>query len=194
MTKQRHTQCVSHIVWSSSILVRKYTGILTYRTDYIGRIGRTANVELNASFSPGGFTVIVEDGNAQSAHTLTDRRFNYQARDSPQDLLAREMWRSLWFGRFAGPMCLQRPRIPDAPRELRVNVFCSWGAAFAVTEFRAGDTFYQFPRRPPRGANTWTRLRYPMNHAPDDAEDTEHDTNRASSSDLRNPPAGDPPI
>ena len=60
--------CAIHIVLSSSILVRRYTGILTYTADNIGRISQAANVELRASFFPGRFAAIVEDVRAIRPH------------------------------------------------------------------------------------------------------------------------------
>ena len=142
--------------------MHRYSGIFTYLTDNSGRIHQQVNVVLQVSFFPGHFEVFVEDEGAHSVHNLRNRRFNYQARDSPQDLLARAKWRSEWFDRFEGPAYLAYPRVTGVPREIRFTLICSWDPAFAVLEFRLGDTFYQFSCRPPRGVNSWARLRFPM--------------------------------
>ena len=137
---------------------------MRYTTNHIGRAGQTVNVSLSVSFFPGTFTVVVEDPGAESTHRLPSRRFNFQARDSPVDLLARGKWRSLWFDRFAGDMYLHCPRITGAPRELRLTLISSWDPAFAVVEFRLGDTFYQLSCRPPRGVSHWGRVSFPWIH------------------------------
>ena len=139
-----------------------YRGIVRYETNNSGRLGQYVNVAIHASFFPGQFTVTVEDERAESVHRLENRRFNYQARDSPVDLLARDKWKSHWFDRFTGPIYLDCPRLPGVPRELKATVICSWDPAFVVVEFKWEDTFYQFSCRPPRGVNSWNRSRYPL--------------------------------
>ena len=128
-------------------MMHRYTGILTYATDNIGRVRQTANAVTRASFSTGLFAVAIEDANAHTVHLLANRRFNYQARDSPAGLLAREKWTSDWFGRFEGPVYLGCPRIFGVPREIGIALICPRGLAFVVLEFLLGDTFYQFPCR-----------------------------------------------
>ena len=146
-----------------------YRGVARYETDNIGRQGQYVNVATHASFSPGRFTVSVEDETVETVHILNSRRFNYQARDSPVDLLARDKWRSRWFDRLAGPLYLGCPRLPEVSRGLKVAVICSWGPAFVVVEFKREDTCYQFPRRPPRGVNSWNRSRYPLPRVREDS-------------------------
>ena len=78
---------------------------------------------------------------AETVHALRNRRFNFQSRDSPQDLLARDKWRSRRFDRFTGTVHLGCPRITGVPKETQLTLICSWDPAFAVVEFRLGDTF-----------------------------------------------------
>ena len=129
------------------------------------------------SFFPGLFKMTVTDENAGTIHTLENRRFNYQARDSPVDLLARDKWKSEWHDKFTGNLYLTCPRgVPGVPRELtRVTVTCSWASAFCVVEYCLGDTFYQFSCRPPRGTNRWSRrnlsrFETTIHHAPTENE------------------------
>ena len=150
----------------------RYAGILHYETNNSGRRGLPIHLELLVSFFPGDFSVRAEGGIAETVHTLRNRRFNYQARDSPQDLLARDKWRSRWFGRFTGPVRLGCPRISGVPTELQLTLICSWGPAFAIVEFRLGDTFYQLSCRPPRGLNAWARCRF-TGHSTVDSSDNE---------------------
>ena len=119
--------------------MRRYTGILPYTADNSGRLGRTIHADMAVSFPPGLFLVRVEDSQARPIHVFANRRFNYQARGSPQDWLARAKWRIEWFDRFAGPAYLQCPRIAGVSRELLATMIRSWGPAFAVIEFRLGD-------------------------------------------------------
>lgn len=42
-------------------------------------------------------------------------------------------------------------RITDVTREIHASAVCVWRPSFAVVDFRVGDTYYQFSRRPPRG-------------------------------------------
>ena len=165
--------------------MRRYSGYLRYSTNNSGREGRDVYVDLRVSFFPGRFTIAIQDEIARSRHVLTNRRFNYQARDSPQDLLAREKWRSFWFDRFSGAVYLSCPRITGVPRELQVHVICSWDPAFGVVEFKYGDTFYQLACRPPRGVNAWAREPFRSESIPDD------DPPNEPSSDSRNPPPDD---
>ena len=132
---------------------------MRYTADNSGRKGEAVHVDLAVSFFPGISTVHVEDRGAYSIRQLANRRFNYQALDSPVDLLARDKWRSWWFGRFTGAAYLQRPRISGVPLELSLALIISRVPAFAVVEFRLDDTCYQLACRPPRGVNSWTRLR-----------------------------------
>ena len=75
-------------------------------------------------------------------------------------LLARDKWRSDWFGRVAGPVYLSFPRIAGIPRELRATVIRSWAPAFVVVGYkRGGGTFYRFSYRPPRGVKARAILR-----------------------------------
>ena len=174
--------------------MHRYAGILRYTTDNSGRRGQSANVVLAVSFSPGRFTVTIEDPNARSVLRLTNRRFNYQARDSTQDLLARVKWRNGSFGRSTGPAYLGCHRIPGVPRELRVTVICRWAPAFAVVEFRLGGNFYLFSRRPPRGENSRGRLSFPMfTDSGEDEEDGDSREQREPPSGSHEPPADDPP-
>ena len=71
-------------------------------TDNSGRAGQYVNVAIHPSFSPGSFTVTIEDETAQAVRRIRNKRFNYRARDSYLDLLARDKWKSNWFGRFPG--------------------------------------------------------------------------------------------
>ena len=89
--------------------------------------------------------------------SLANRRYNFHARDSPEDLLARALWRSGRYDRFAGNLYLQCHRIAGIPRELSVTVTCSWDPSFCAVAFRLEDTYYQFPRRHPRGVSYWPR-------------------------------------
>ena len=157
--------------------MHRYTGNLRYTTDNSGRRGQVIHADLTVSFFPGLCTIRVDDPNAETTHGLTNKRFNYQARDSPVDLLARDKWRSWWFDRFAGNVQLMCPTIPGVPKELFVTLICSWDPAFAVIEFQIDDTFYQISCRPRRGVATWTRHRFtglsvspnndlPPNHEP----------------------------
>ena len=137
--------------------MHRYTGYLRYTTDNSGRRGQDVHVELLVQFFPGQFTIVVTDVNARTKHEISNRRFNYQSRDSPNDLLARDKWRSNWFGRFSGAVYLNFPQVHHVPRELSIRAICSWEPAFGVVEFKVNDTFYQLARRPRRGANCWTR-------------------------------------
>ena len=114
-------------------------------------------VDLSISFFPGRCQIDIQDDGAFTRHRITNRRFNYQARDSPVDLLARDKWRSHWHDRFTGTVYLACPRITGVPRSLVVHVICSWDPAFGVIEFRVTDTFYQISVRPPRGMSLWSR-------------------------------------
>ena len=137
--------------------MHRYTGYLRYTTDNSGRKGQDVFVELVVQFSPGRFSVTVIDSDARTKHKIENRRFNFQSRDSPQDLLARDKWRSSWFDRFSGAVYLNFPRVIDVPREIPIHLICSWDPAFAVVEFRLGDTYYQLACRPPRGVSCWYR-------------------------------------
>ena len=137
--------------------MQRFTGQLRYTADYSGRQGRTVRVDCQSQFPPGHFLLRIDAQDAGAAHVLTNRRFNFQARDSPVDLIARDRWRSKWFDRFAGPVYLNCPRITGVPRELQVTVICSWSSDFAVVEYRLGDTYYRFSFRSPRGTNRWAR-------------------------------------
>ena len=66
-----------------------FAGILRYSTHNIGRYGEEVKVNFTAAFPPGQFTVAVHDENAGAIREISNRRFNPQARDSPEDLLAR---------------------------------------------------------------------------------------------------------
>ena len=168
--------------------MHRFTGQLQYTTDNSGRRGQTVRVEFGAQFFPGLFSLRIDDANAGTSHVLTNRRFNFQARDSPVDLLARGRWRSEWFDRFTGPVFLLCPRITGVPRELRVTVICSWASAFAVVEYQLDDTFYQFSCRPPRGTNVWTRV--PERSFP---EEDENPPENEPGQDSRFPPPDDEP-
>lgn len=135
----------------------RFTGVLRYATHNSGRFGHDVNVDFSVSFFPGRFNLAIQDEGMGTIHSLTNRRFNFQARDSPEDLLARAKWRTDWYDRFTGTVYLQCPRIAGVPRELSVTVTCSWDPAFCVVAFRLDDTFYQLSCRPPRGVNRWSR-------------------------------------
>ena len=139
--------------------MHRYTAGMRYTTNSSGRLGQEVRVTLSVSFFPGSFTARIEDRDAQSIHELFNRRFNFQSRDSPVDLLARDKWRSWWFDRFTGVAHLQCPRITGVPTEINMTLICSWEPAFAVVEFQLGDTFYQLACRPPRGVSAWSRVR-----------------------------------
>ena len=175
--------------WSSS-LMHRYLGTLTYSNNNSGRKGREVKVELTVSFFPGRCAIIIQDEDARTRHVLTNKRFNYQARDSPVDLLARDKWRSYWHDRFVGSVYLACPRITRVPRELYVNVICSWDPAFGVIEFRLDDTYYQISVRPPRGCNSWARGLWDaaMNH------DETLEENAEPSSSSQQPPINPIPI
>ena len=139
-------------------LMFRFTGILRYSTNNSGRFGQYVNVDFSVSFFPGQFSMRIQDENRGTIHSLANRRFNYQARDSPEDLLARDKWRSHWYDRFTGPLYLKCPSgLSGIPRELSVTVICSWDPAFCIVEYRLDDTYYQFSCRPPRGSNRWHR-------------------------------------
>ena len=138
--------------------MRRYTGYLRYTTDNSGRRGQDVHVELLEQFFSCQFTIVADDVNARAKNEISNRRFNYHPRDSPNDLLARDKWRSTWFGRFSGAAYLNFTQVHRAPRELSIRVICSWEPAFAVVEFKINDTFYQLARRPRRGTNCWGRL------------------------------------
>ena len=140
--------------------MRKYTGYLRYTADNSGRKGQGVFVELLVQFSPWNFSATVTDSEARTKRKIQNRRFNFQSRDSPQDLLARDKWRSFWFDRFSGAVYLNFPRAIDVPRELSIHLICSWGPAFVVVEFRLTDTYYQLACRPPRGASCWHRCAF----------------------------------
>ena len=159
---------------------------MRYSTHNSGRFGESAHIDFTAGFSPGQFSMRVHDQNAGTIHQIENTRFNYQARDSPDDLLARDRWRSDWFDKFIGNLYLVSPRVNGVTRELTaVTLTCSWRTAFCVLEYRLGDTYYQFSRRPPRGINRWARRNVPRNTPlviPDSPPDHE------PSSDSRSPP------
>ena len=150
-----------YIIWSSTLMFG-FTGELRYSTHNSGRFGESVRIDFTAGFSPGQFSMRVHDQNSGTIHQIENTRFNYQARDSPDDLLARDRWRSDWFDKFTGNLYLVSPRVNGVTRELTaVTLTCSWRAAFCVLEYRLGDAFYQFSRRPPRGINFWTRRNMP---------------------------------
>ena len=105
--------------------MRSYAALMRYTADNSGRKGQVAYVDLPAPFFPGRFAVQVEDRGALWIRQLANRRFNFQSRDSPVDLSARNKWRSWRFGRFTGNAYLQCPRISGVPRELKLNMICS---------------------------------------------------------------------
>ena len=109
--------------------------MLKYTTNNSGREGQYVKVDLAVSFFPGRFTVVVAGGNAWAKREISNHRPNYLARDIPRDLLARDKWRSFWFGRFAGPVYLDCPRIANVPRELQIHLICSWGRRFRRSSF-----------------------------------------------------------
>ena len=152
--------------------------------------------DMAVAFFPGFVSVRVEDAEAQSHHLLTNRRFNYQATDSPQDLLARIKWRIGWLGRFTGPAYSQRPRIPGIPRELRIALICRWGPAFDVIEFRIYGAFYLMSRMPPRGENAWARERLTAVAKNDDLvdDDDESPTHEPASGSNQPPVDATPPV
>ena len=69
--------------------MRKYSGYVRYSANNSGRAGQYVVAELTVSFPPGRFAITTQDENHHTRHELTNRRINYQAMDSPQDLLAR---------------------------------------------------------------------------------------------------------
>ena len=120
---------------------------------------------------------------------MTNRRFNYQAKDSPEDLLARDKRMGYWCGRFAGPMYLAYPRIAGLPRELRIAIICSWGPGFALVEFKwGGKPAINFPVGPTRGVSTWARAGFPMNRAGDSRREESQVANRELASSTQHPP------
>ena len=160
-----------------------FTGEMRYSTNNSGRYGEPVFAEFHAAFFPGQFSVTVRDEGAGAIRELKNRRFDSQARDSPEDLLARDKWRSNWFDKFTGNLNLKSPRVNGVTRDLTdVTVTCSWDSAFCVVEYRTGDTFYQFSRRPPRGFNRWARRNISWrNQEPDDSPP---DNEPSSSSNL----------
>ena len=135
-----------------------FTGEMRYATNNSGRFRDPVKIEFTAGFFPGHFKLVIHDALAGTIHEIENKRFNFQARDSPEDLLARDKWRSEWFDKFTGDLYLQSPRITGVTRELRkATVTCSWNPAFCVVEYRIDDTYYQFACRPPRGMNRWYR-------------------------------------
>ena len=164
--------------------MHRYTGIMKYSTHNSGRFGQPVKVDLNVSFFPGQFSVRLDDTYAQTTHTIQNKRFNYQSRDSPVDLLARDKWRSWWFDRFTGTLFLQCPRIRGVPESLAITLICSWDPAFAVVEFQIGDTHYQLSCRPPRGVSNWSRHRFTSDSVPvenpADLETSNHEPARGS--------------
>ena len=167
----------------------RFAGPLRYSTDTSGRLGRTAPVDFRAPFCPGRLTVTIQGEESGEIHTLTNRRFNYHASDSAHDLLASEKWMIDCYGRFKGPLYLQRPRITGVARELTVTVISSWDPDFSVVESRYGDTYYQSSRRPPRGVNRWGRIAsiHRIIDEPGEAPA------RAPSGDSRSPPGDNAP-
>ena len=142
---------------------------MSYAENNSGRCGQLVRVAIRTSFFPRSFTVVAEDENAETAHWIRTKRFIYQSRDSPQDLLARDKWKSQRCDRFTETVYADNPRLSGAPRELRATAICSWDPAFAVAEFRYGDTYYQFSCMPPRGVNSWARLSFPLPRIPEDS-------------------------
>ena len=177
--------------------MHKYSGRLTYNTNNSGRAGQPVQVEICAQFLSGTFRVAIQDLTAESVHRLENRCFNFQSRDSPVDLLARAKWRSDWFDRFTGDIYLSYPAVTGVPRELRVTLIASWDPAFAVLEFRIGDTFYQFSRRPPRGVRDWARTCFPycFDSPPVNRENAPGDlSNHEPASSSTNPPPDQDPV
>ena len=174
--------------------MHRYTAVTQYTTNNSGRLGQPVHVELNVSFFPGSFSVRVEDRNAHSIRELANRRFNFQPRDSPVDLLARDKWRSWWFGRFTGLATLQCPKIRGVPPELKLTSIASWGPAFAVVEFQLGDTFYQLDCRPPRGISVWARILFTSGGSTVRDDDYRDSPNEPASSSNQVPPEEEPPV
>ena len=174
--------------------MHRYTAVMQYSTNNSGRLGQPVHVVLNVSFFPGSFTVRVEDRNAHSIHELANRRFNFQSRDSPADLLARDKWRSWWFDRFTGVATLQCPKIRGVPAELKLTLIASWDPAFAVVEFQLADTFYQLACRPPRGVSVWARIRFTVDGDTVRDDDVCDSPNEPASSSTQLPAEEEPPV
>ena len=152
--------CVRDIILGLLITMHRYTGELRYSTHNSGRFGQPVYLDVTVSFFPGRFSVRLGDINAETTHSLQNRRFNYQSRDSPVDLLARDKWKSWWFDRFTGTIDSQCPRVGGVPDSLKIALICSWDPAFAIIEFQLNDTHYQLSCRPPRGVSNWARQQF----------------------------------
>ena len=158
--------CASAISYLAIGKMHRYTSEMRYATRNGGCYGQPIHVGLNASFPPGTFSLMLEDMGAHTTHTLASKRFSYQSRDSPADLLARDKWRPSRLGRFAGTLDLQFPRIRGAPDSLKVTLICSCAPTFAVVDFCLNDTHRQLPFRPPHVVSNWSRQRF-TSAAPD---------------------------
>ena len=167
---------------------------MQYSTNNSGRLCQPVHVELSVALRPGSFTVRVEGRNARSIHELTNRRLNYQSRDSPVDLLARDKWRSWWFDRFAGVATLQVPKIRGVPTELNSALIARWGPAFAVVEFQLYDAFYQLACRPRRGVSVWSRVRFTSEGNTSTEDEIRDSPNEPASSSTQLPPEEEHPV
>ena len=156
-------------------------------------MGQPARVGLNVAFSPGSSTARAEGRSAESIRELSNRMFNFQPRDSPAGLLARDKWRSWRFDRFAGVATSQCPQNPRCVSGAEIGVDREPGPAFAAVEFQIGDTFYQLACRPPRGVSVWERIRFTSGWSTVRGE-VRDPPNEPAISSHQLPPDGEPPV
>ena len=124
-----------------------------------GRRGLWYTVEFNISLFPPKVIVTVTDPHYQSQRRISNTRFNFQSRDDYVDLLARDKWRSVWYGRYVGDLSLDFPTLDRLPTVLPVRIIASWDEPFVVVEFKLRNDFCQVCTRPRAGSRGWTRVR-----------------------------------
>ena len=124
------------------------------------RRGRPYTIQFNISLFPPQVAVTVSDPIYQNQHTIENSRFNFQARDSYVDLLARDAWNSVWYDRYEGILELRCPKLDRITSKLDVRIIASWDEPFVIVEFKVGDVYCQVCTRPRSGAKGWLKTRF----------------------------------
>ena len=148
-----------HLVFYANVRIRRDFAIFVAQQR---SFWRGSEIGLPRIVFPGLFTVAAHGENAGTIQEISNRRFSYQARDSPGDPFARDKWKSGWYDEFTGKLYLQSPRLTGVTRELTaIALTCSWASAFCVVEYKSHGAFYQFSRRPRRRITRWARKNVP---------------------------------
>ena len=136
----------------------RYAGQFTYTTARSHRHGDLARITIDASLFSPYISVTIRDARFDSAHTLSNTRFDFKAMDSFVDLRSRDSWQSDWVDCFRGTARLVMPRIDSVPSQIDMLIYASWGPAFVVVEFKIRGDFCQFATRcRPGSLGKWVR-------------------------------------